>query len=207
MILFTIISVCILLYTIFADGWLICSIKQNIKEGYKVFRKILGDIGVWFFANVLFNALNFFACFGISIVMLFVLCNTRPVETSQWQFNINALQDNIGVEGRFRYGGRGYINDELSYYYSRTMSKGEIIEHIPANKTYIRYSDTEKPHVEVHQKRINIPEWMYKVFLCLESMNDKTTDYYVIVAPEGTITNTGQYEIDMKQVIKNELSF
>lgn len=198
MILFIIISVCILLYTIFADDWLICHIKKDIKEGYKVFRKILGNIGVWFIANIAFHALNFFACFGISIVMLFVLCNTRPVETSQWQFNINALQDNIGVEGRFRYGGRGYINDEPSYYYSRTMSKGEIIEHIPANKTYIRYSDTEKPHVEVHQKRIDIPTWMYKVFLCLEGMNEKTTDYYVIVAPEGTITNTGQYEIDMK---------
>ena len=205
MILFILISICILIYTLFESDGLIYHIKNDIKNGCNVLRKVFSDIGSWFSYNIVLHAINFVICWFVSICVLVVLCNTRPVETSQWQFNINALQDNMGVEGRFRYGGRGYINDELSYYYSRTMSRGEIIEHIPANKTYIRYSDTEKPHVEVHQKCVDIPKWMYKVFF-LKGMNDKTTDYYVIVAPEGTITNTEQYEIDMKQVIYNEFS-
>ena len=76
------------------------------------------------------------------------------------------------------------------------MSMGEKIEHIPAKKTYIQYSNDERPHVEVHQSRMDIPEWLYKVFF-IEWMNDKTTDYYVIVVPEGTMTSTGQFEIDM----------
>lgn len=196
MILFTVIAVCIFLYTIFADNWLIYHIRKDAKCDKPV-RAILGDIGLWFMCNVGMNILNWGAVLLTSIVVLITMSCTRPMETSQWQFNINTLQDNIGVEGQFRYGGRGYFNDELSYYYSRTMSKGEIIEHIPADKTYIRYSDTEKPHVEVHQKRVDIPKWMYKVFF-LEGMNGKQTDYYVIVAPEGTITTTGQYEIDMR---------
>lgn len=197
MILFITIAIYILAYTIFEDDGLIYCIKKDVKSKCNVLRKILSDVGAFFSYNIVFNAANLVICWFVSMCMFVVLCNTRPIETSQWQFNINALQDNMGVEGKFRYGGRGYINDELSYYYSRTMSKGEIIEHIPANKTYIRYSDTERPHVEVHQKCVDIPKWMYKTFF-LESINDKTTDYYVIVAPEGTITNTGQYEIDMK---------
>ena len=205
MILFILISICILIYTLFESDGLIYRIKKDIKNGCNVLRKVFSDIGIWFSYNIVFHAANLVICWFVSLCMFVVLCNIRPIETSQWQFNINALQDNMGAEGRFRYGGRGYINDELSYYYSRTMSKGEIIEHIPANKTYIRYSDTEKPHVEVHQKRVDIPEWMYKVFF-LEYTNERTIDYYVIVAPEGTITNIGQYEIDMKQVIDNEFS-
>jgi hypothetical protein len=107
------------------------------------------------------------------------------------------MQDNLVTEGTFAYRGRGHIDGELSYFYSRTLSKGEMIEHIPANKTYIRYSDTERPHVEVHQSRLDLPKWLTKVFF-IEWMNGKQTDYYVLVVPDGTITNTGQYEIDMK---------
>lgn len=196
MILFIAIAVCILLYTIFADDWLIYHIRKDAKSKRPV-KGMLKSVNCWFWWNVCLNFISAIMIFIVSMCLLIVMANTRPEETSQWQFNINALQDNLGVEGQFRYGGRGYINDELSYYYSRTMSKGEIIEHIPADKTYIRYSDTEKPHVEVHQKRVDIPEWMYKVFF-LEGMNEKRTDYYVIVAPEGTITTTGEYEIDMR---------
>ena len=137
--------------------------------------------------------------FLVSVVLMFGLCFVCPSETSQWEFNINALQDNLVTQGEFRgrYASRGYIDGELSYFYSRTMYMGEKIEHIPANKTYVQYSDSEHPHIEVHQSCMDIPKWLNKIFF-LECMNDKTTKYYVIVIPEGTITNTGQYEIDMK---------
>lgn len=194
MILFIVIAIIILLYTLFAYDWLIYHIKKDVKSSKPVLN-ILSDIGIWLTHNVLFNALNAGIVFLMSFCMLLILCFTCPSEKSQWQFNINAMQDNLVTEGNF-YGRRGHVDGELSYFYSRTMSLGEKIEHIPANKTYVRYSNDEQPHVEVHQSRIDIPEWMYKVFF-LKGMNEKSTDYYVLVVPEGTITNTGQYEIDM----------
>lgn len=195
MILFIVIAICILLYTIFADDWLIYHIKKDAKSRHPG-REIRNDVGCWFTYNLFFNMLNAFGVFLLSMCMLLVLVNTRPKETSQWQFDINALQDNMVTEGEF-YGRRDSIDGELSYFYSRTLSRGEKIEHIPADMTYIRYSDSEQPHVEVHQSRIDVPEWMYKVFF-LRMMNEKTTDYYVLVLPEGSIRNTGQYDIDMQ---------
>lgn len=201
MILFIIIAICILLYTIFAkseDG-LIWSLKRIYTYGLP-FREKLKEIGSWFWMNVLLNAFNAICVFGLSVVMLFVLCNVCPKETTQYEFNINALQDNLVTQGRLRgsmYGSRGYVDGELSYFFSRTMSQGEIIGHIPAKKTYVQYSSTERPHIEVHQDRANIPDWLNKV-LWLKPFNKYSTDYYVIVVPEGTITNSGQYEIDMK---------
>lgn len=196
MILFTIIAISFLLVSLIGEDGLISEIRRSIKS-YNPVRNVLRDIAGTLGNNILFNMFNWICVFVISMMLGGVLYNTCPQETSHWEFNINALQDNMGIEGKFRYGGRGYINDTLSYYYSRTMPRGEIIEHIPANKTYVRYSDTEKPHVEVHQTQPDIPEWVYKVFF-IKWMTGKTTDYYVIVAPEGTITTTGQYEIDMK---------
>ena len=197
MILFIIIAVGILLYTIFAkseDG-LIWSFKQAAKYGLP-FREKLKEIITWFWMNVLMNAVNALVVFGASILMLFVLCNVCPEETTQYEFNINALEDNLVTQGRW-YGRRGYVDGELSYFFSRTMTSGEKIGHIPSDKTYVQYSSTERPHIEVHQSRPDIPDWLYEVFW-LEPFNRYSTDYYVIVAPEGTITNSGQYEIDMK---------
>lgn len=196
MILFIVVAICILLYTIFADDWLIDHIKRDLKS-YRPCKEILKDFGMWFWCNVFFNILNAFAVWLLSIILFVGLCFVCPEETSQWEFNINAMQDNVVTEGTFAYRGRGHVDGELSYFYSRTLSRGEMIEHIPANKTYIKYSDTERPHVEVHQSRLDLPEWLTKVFF-IEWMNGKQTDYYVLVVPDGTITNTGQYEIDMK---------
>jgi hypothetical protein len=76
------------------------------------------------------------------------------------------------------------------------FTKGEKIEHIPADKTYIQYDNDAKPHVEVYQSKLDIPEWLTKVFF-LNWLNNKATNYYILVVPEGTITTSGQYEIDM----------
>jgi hypothetical protein len=190
MILFIIIAL-LILYMFTAD--LIREIRVVNVSFFDHVKSVWG----WFWMNITLNIVNCFVVFCLSCLLFFGLHFICPSETSQWQFNINAMQDNLGVEGRFRYGGRGYINDELSYYYSRTMANGELIEHIPADKTYVRYSNDEKPHVEVHQSRLDIPDWMYKVFF-LEWMNSPNTKYYVMVVPEGTITNAGQYEIDMR---------
>jgi len=192
MIAVVLIAICILLFT---SSDLISYIKYAIKTEHPCVG-ILKNINEWFWTNIGLNLVNIIAVWVLSIALFFGLVFVCPSEKYQWEFNINALQDNLVTEGRL-YGRRGYVDGELSYFYSRTLSLGEKIEHIPANKTYVRYSDTEHPHVEVHQSCMDIPEWLSKIFF-LEWMNDKHTNYYVLVVPEGTITNTGQYEIDMK---------
>lgn len=157
---------------------------------------ILKSMWMWFWANIVKNLFNVVSVWLISILVFFGLCFVCPSETSQWRFNINALQDNLVTEGRL-YGRRGYVDGELSYFYSRTLSMGEKIEHIPADKTYVQYSDDERPHVEVHQSRVDIPDLLRKTFF-IDWMNSKQTNYYVLVVPEGTITTTGEYTIDMK---------
>jgi hypothetical protein len=195
MILFTIIAVCILLYTIFADDWLIYWLKRDVKEEHPV-KEILSTVNMWFWCNVLFQAVNFIVVGCISVLLFFGLCFVLPDEKSQWEFQINALEDNLVTQGHF-YGRRGYVDGELSYFYSRPFATGEKIGHMPANKTYVKYNNNVHPHVEVHNTRKEVPEWVSKVFF-IDFMNQWSTEYYVLIVPDGTITNDGQYEIDMR---------
>lgn len=48
------------------------------------------------------------------------------------------MKDNLVTEGRMYYRS-GRIDGELSYFFSRTMDKGEIIGHVPADSSYIKY--------------------------------------------------------------------
>jgi hypothetical protein len=140
--------------------------------------------------TLLIMMLSFFTCLG------YALCDKYAED--QWEFNINALEDNLVTQGEM-HGGmfavRGYFDGELSYFYSRTMSRGEIIEHIPANKTYLRYDNTVHPKVEVHTEELDIPEWVRENLIF--DLDSKQIDYYVMVVPEGTLKNSGEYNIDM----------
>lgn len=219
MILFILIAIGIALYTIFANGWLIDSIK-NIKETNKevkekidknrtnydtfTFRKynehdyisVKKYIFQWFALNIFFNVINFIIVFVISMIVV-LYC---PKAESYYTFNINSLKDNLVTSGEI-YGGafcvRGTIDGEISYFFSRTTDKGETVGHIPADKSYIKYDDNKKPCIEVHQKNHKIPKVVEKL-LFTKWCNDKNLDYYVIIAPNGTISTTGTYEIDME---------
>lgn len=151
---------------------------------------ILKNLFVSLTSTLLIMMLSFFTCLG------YALCDKYAED--QWEFNINALEDNLVTQGEI-HGGmfavRGYFDGELSYFYSRTMSRGEIIEHIPANKTYIRYDNTVHPKVEVHTEELDIPEWVRENLLF--DLDSKQIDYYVMVVPEGTLKNSGEYNIDM----------
>lgn len=123
MILFILIAIGIALYTIFADGWLIDSIKnieeinkevkENIEYGrtnYDTFslRKYnVHDYGSvpkyifqWFILNILFNVINFIIVFIISAIV--VLC--CPKAKSYYTFNINSLKDNLVTSGEIHGG-------------------------------------------------------------------------------------------------------
>lgn len=219
MILFILIAIGIALYTIFADGWLIDSIKnieetnKEVKENIEYgrtnydtfsFRKynehdyesVSKNILYWIMLNILFNVINFIIVFMISGIV--VLC--CPKEESYYTFNINSLKDNLITSGEIHGGAfcvRGTIDGEISYFFSRITDKGETIGHIPADKSYIKYNDSKNPCIEVHQKNHNIPEIVEKL-LFTKWCNGKSVDYYVIIAPNGTISTTGTYEIDME---------
>lgn len=188
MILFILIAIGIALYTIFSDGWLIDSIKNYVNVPKYIFQ--------WFVLNILFNVINFIIVFIISAIV--VLCCSKA--ESYYTFNINSLKDNLVTSGEIQGGAfyvRGTIDGEISYFFSRTTDKGETIGHIPADKSYIKYDDNKKPCIEVHQKNNKTPEIVEKL-LFTKWFNYKYVDYYVIIAPNGTISTTGTYEIDME---------
>lgn len=219
MILFILIAIGIALYTIFANDWLIdCiknieetnkEVKENIECGrtnYDTFflreynehdyESVPKHIFQWFVINILSNVINFTFVFIISAIV--VSCS--PKAESYYTFNINSLKDNLVTSGEIHGGAfcvRGTIDGEISYFFSRTIDKGETIGHIPADKSYIKYDDSKKPCIEVHQKNHKIPEIVEKL-LFTNWFNDKSVDYYVIIAPNGTISTTGTYEIDME---------
>ena len=219
MVLFIVIAIGILIYTIFAKDYLVDCIKgmkeynkkieENIRYGrtnYDVFFsrtydkrdytnifKIFID---WILINVFFNVINFIVVFIISIVVVWIC----PQTNTEYSFNINSLKDSVVTSGEIHGGAfcvSGSIDGEISYFFSRTMNEGEKIGHIPANKSYIRYDNEGNPHIEVYQKVNEIPKWVSKMFWT-DWVNEPITDYYVIVVPEGTISTTETYEIDME---------
>ena len=219
MILFILIAIGIALYTIFADGWLIDSIKnieetnkkvkENIEYGktnydtftFREYNKhdydsVTKNIFWWIIDNIFFNMVNFMLVLVISSID--VSCGSK--EESYYTFNINALNDNLTTRGEIHgnaFYKSGSFDGELSYFFSRTMNNGEIIGHIPANKSYINYDENKKPCIEVHQENHKIPEFVDKL-LFAKWCNDKFVNYYVIIVPNGTISVDGTYEIDME---------
>lgn len=217
MILLILIAIGIALYTIFADGWLIDGIKnieetnKEVKENIEHGRTNYGTsswrkynehdyesvpkyIFQWFVLNILFNVINFMFVFIISAIV--VLCS--PKAESYYTFNINSLKDDLVTSEEIHGGAfyvRGTIDGEISYFFSRTTYKGETIEHIPADKSYINYDDNKKPCIEVHENKT--PEIVEKIFFA-KWFNVKSIDYYVIIVPNGTILTDGTYEIDME---------
>lgn len=220
MILFILLAIGIALYTIFAYSGLIDSIKnieetnkevkENIEYGrtnYDTFslreynehdyESVPKIIFQWFVLNICFNVINFIIVFIISAFVVVLCC---PKAESYYTFNINSLKDNLVTSGEIHGGAfcvRGTIDGDISYFFSRTTDKGETIGHIPADKSYIKYNDNKKPCIEVHQKNHKIPEIIEKL-LFTKWFNIKSVDYYVIIAPDGTISTTGTYEIDME---------
>ena len=137
-------------------------------------------------------------CFAVFIVSLIASCIYRPMVDYDYSFKINSLKDNLVTEGEFHgsmFAMSGYIDGELSYFYSREYSNGTKIGHIPASDTYIQYNNDEHPKVTVYKEKSDYPEWFKKVFFDFEY---DTLKYYVITVPEGSIVTNGMYQIDME---------
>lgn len=194
MIAFIVLIVLFAIWVTFCDDGIVDCFRQTV-AGEKTIRELLGDLSITFILSICIVAIIAGSLYIVSALAFGGAAAICPEETSYWEFNINALNDNVVTEGKW-YGRRGSVDGELSYFYCRPLSLGEKIEHIPADKTYVQYSESEHPHIEVHQTRVVIPKWLSKL-LWVDMFNTKQTDYYILVVPEGTITTTGQYEIDM----------
>lgn len=219
MILFIAIAIGIFIYTVFAKDYLVDSIKgideynkdieEKIRRGctncYSLFSRkydkkdhesITKIVFEWILCNVVFNFANAIIVFIISAIVVFAY----PKAETQYSFNINSLKDNLVTSGEIHGSAfciRGSIDGEVSYFFSRTTDKGEIIGHIPAEDCYIKYDNEQKPHIEVHQTVHEFPNWLQKI-LWVEYWNSPNTEYYVIFVPEGTISVDGTYKIDME---------
>ena len=127
-----------------------------------------------------------------------------PTYDYSYKFNINSMKDNLVTEGHMYYR-RGNIDGELSYFFSRTTDKGEIIGHVPADDSYIKYDDDVYPNIEVHQDKFdwdNATWWkVIDPWLCLYEKLDvepNKNKEYIITVPSDTLTEQGNYEIDME---------
>ncbi len=146
---------------------------------------------IWYEFITLF--LSFIICFIITII--------TPTTEEQYSFDINSLKDNVITQGKF-YCHRGYVDGELSYFFSRTMDKGEVIGHIPANDSYVRYDDIKHPQIEVVKQITVVSDvinyWMPMFKVTTWMVNENCEKEYIITVPTGTISTDGTYNIDME---------
>ena len=140
-------------------------------------------------------------CFTFVVICLPIF----PTYDYSYKFNINSIKDNLVTEG-YVYYRSGRIDGELSYFFSRTMDKGEIIGHVPADSSYIKYDDDVHPNIEVHQEKIDwekaggwevFDPWLY-LFEKSKHFEYSQEKEYIITVPSDTLTEEGNYEINME---------
>lgn len=154
-------------------------------------RTVLNGIGEFVLMNLLYDFLS-----GMAILILtFVLGIILPKNPYDYSFDINSLKDTTTIEGRI-YGRRGYIEENVNYFFLRNYSYGEKMGHIPADKTYIRYSDEENPHIHVYKKKTCAPDWLYMLVPVSWFSADEVIRYELVVPNGSVIEDT--YEIDME---------
>lgn len=115
------------------------------------------------------------------------------VENPVAQYEVHSLKDNYGVDG---YIGRwhGSIDSELEYaYIYEVEGKGVTVGHIPADKTYINFSeDATSVTIYAYTRR---PKSKFLQWFFGES---KDPAEYRIVAPKGSIVIADEYIIDLE---------
>lgn len=104
------------------------------------------------------------------------------------EYQLQALNDNVGVGGRF-YLGTGTFSDEPKYYVMIKSDTGYKMETYKINEATLIYTQTE-PRIEQYELYFTNP-WVR--FFCGDTSVD---DYYKIYVPEGSILNT--YQVDLK---------
>ena len=188
-----IVSFIVLIITIFGANGLIQKPKR-VKNDPTYSETQEDIIGNCIITNILTPTVVFII---VSVISFFTTYSYYPMEEYSYSFDINSLEDNLATEGKMQgyFCMSGYINEELYYYYSRALDKGDKIEHISASQTYLNYDDQGKPNITVYKEKSKYPT-LYKKLLFTFPINH--VKYYVLTLPKSAITNTGNYNIDMK---------
>lgn len=156
---------------------------------------IKGDLwdfgaGVWLVMMILFC--GFLLSSMIAFVGgCFISCGNVPLETECIEsVDIVSLKDNFNTEGVFCIGS-GSIEEDLVYYYAYESDKGITIGEIPANETYINYSN-DKPRLETYNTHFE-SEFLKHNFVYL----GEDAEYYKLYIPEGSVIE--EYKIDLEE--------
>lgn len=189
------------IFTILLICYLIFNKKDGLLEGIRIKKKCGNKYRISYGSFIEAFILNEFIFFILSFIICTIITLFIPATEERYSFNINSLEDNVVTQGKF-YCHRGYVDGELSYFFSRTMNKGEVIGHIPASDSYIRYDDTKHPQIEVVKQMAVIPDiinyWMPMFEATKIMFNEDCEKEYIITVPSGTISNDGTYNIDME---------
>ena len=189
------------IFTILLICYLIFNKKDGLLEGIRIKKKCGNKYRISYGSFIEAFILNEFIFFILSFIICTIVTLFIPATEERYSFNINSLEDNVVTQGKF-YCHRGYVDGELSYFFSRTMNKGEAIGHIPASDSYIRYDDTKHPQIEVVKQMAVVPDiinyWMPMFEATKIMFNEDCEKEYIITVPSGTISNDGTYNIDME---------
>lgn len=190
------------IFTILLICYLIFNKKDGLLEGIRIKKKCGNKYRISYESFIGAFILNEFIFFILSLIICTIITLIIPTNTEErYSFNINSLEDNVVTQGKF-YCCRGYVDGELSYFFSRTMDKGEVIGHIPANDSYIRYDDTKHPQIEVVKQMAVVPDiinyWMPMFEATTIMFEENCEKEYIITVPSGTISTDGTYNIDME---------
>lgn len=159
-------------------------------DGFKPSNHPFSYYSIWetFFGSSGIAFLVFLASFLIALVIS-MMWSEKPVEKeSSNEYDIVALQDNLGAAGNF-FLGSGYIDNELSYTYMHYVEGcGYKAETVEASNVYVEFTD-EQPYVSVVKYRFK-DNWRNYITI---PYNSEDIFFYV---PEGSILQN--YNIDLK---------
>ena len=159
-------------------------------DGIKPNRDPFGFYSFW---ETLFGSAGLAIMFFlVGILVAFILSavwEDAPVEiTTSTDYEIVALQDNLGLQGKF-FLGSGYIDNELSYAYMQYVDGcGYKAKTVDASNAYIKFTD-EQPYVSLVTYQFK-DQWRNYFTI---PYNYEDIFFYI---PEGSILQN--YNIDLK---------
>ena len=179
-------------------GWMFLifiAIGAMIGVFLTIFDGAYGNLGECYINALLGSMIGIAVALLVLLGSLLVACGAEYeiVENPVAQYEVHSLKDNYGVDG---YIGRwhGSIDSELEYaYIYEVEGKGVTVGHIPADETYITFSESATSvtiYAYTDRPKSKFLRWFFG-----ESTNPVE---YRIVAPKDSIVIADEYIIDLE---------
>ena len=138
------------------------------------------------FGSMLAGLLAVFLSFMISMVVGVNVADTENKQIlNETHIELISLKDNNNY-----YLYKAIVNEELKYNFLYKTDKGITSDNIPAESTYINYTN-QKPHLIIKEYCFSNP------FLRFVAGNSFIPDEYYLYIPEGSVIEE-QYQIDLE---------